>query len=144
MNPMRWCRRRRRIDSGGGSELATESEAFLVGRYAELVETRGDRVPVWAWTNLLAHGRAGDLRKASSPGWSGPADSRKWRAARGYLSLEVLEAAESLGSLGEVQETVLVPLELSLAGRAEVEHWSCSRWVKAVRTALGQLRHARS
>jgi hypothetical protein len=142
MNPMRWCKRR--IDTGEGSELAAESEAFLLGRYAELVEAQGNRVPVWAWTNLLAHGRAGDLRRASSGGRASPPGSRRWRAARGYLSLEVLEAAESLGSLGEVQETVLVPLELSLAGRSEVEHWSCSRWVKAVRTALGQLRHARS
>lgn len=142
MNPMRWCKRR--VDAGDGTELAAESEAFLFGRFAEFVETQGNRVPVWAWTNLLAHGLPGDLRKASAGGWAGSPGSRKWRAARGYLALEVLEAAERQGSLDEVQETVLIPLELSLAGRSEVEHWSCSRWVQAVRTALGQQRHARS
>ena len=141
-NPMRWCRRR--ADAGDAAELAAESEAFLQGRYAELVETEGGRVPVWAWTNLLAHGRPTDLRRASGAGWLGPAASKRWRAARGYLALEVLEAAERQGSLGEIQEAVLVPLELSLAGRAEVDRWSCSRWVRAVRSALAEQRHARS
>lgn len=139
---MRWCRRR--VDAAGAGGLATESEAFLQGRFAELVEAQGEPVPVWAWTNLLAHGRAVDLRQASDVGRLGRAPSRRWRAAQGYLAVEVLEAAERLGSLAEVQASVLVPLELSLASRAEVAHWGCNRWVRAVRSALGEQRHARS
>lgn len=132
------------MDAGDAADLATESEAFLQGHYAELVEAQGEQVPVWAWTNLLAHGRAVDLRRASNAGWLGRSSSKTWRAAQGYLAVEVLEAAERLGSLTEIQETVLVPLELSLASRVEVAHWGCSRWVRAVRSALGEQRHARS
>lgn len=139
---MRW--RKRRAGTAHAGELAADCEAYLQGRLAEHVDARGERVPVWAWTNLLAHGRPSDLRRASAGHRVGPPGTRKWRAARGYLAVEVLEAAERQGSLSDLQASVLVPLELSLAGRSEVVHWNCSRWVHAVRSALAQQRHARS
>lgn len=142
MNPMRW--RRRRHEAADAEELAAECEAFLAGRYAERVEDLPAPVPVWAWTNLLAHGSAEDLRAATVTPRRAAAGVRSWHSARAYLAVEVIEAAERYGSLSELQESVLVPLELSLAGRAHVDHWSCNRWVRTVRAALAGHRHARS
>jgi hypothetical protein len=54
----KWGHGGRRISA----QLVDETEAFLGGRFVERAEARGDFVPVWAWTNLLAHGSDKDLR----------------------------------------------------------------------------------
>ena len=84
-----------RWESRAAAELVRDGEAFLVGSLAERIQSRAGTVPVWAWTNLLAHGTAEGLRSESAragPGWGAPA--RPWRQARSYLATEVLHCAE--------------------------------------------------
>ena len=98
-----WWYRRRRSER----ELVSECEAFLAGDYAERLRRRSQPVPAWAWTNLLAHGTEEELRAEQAR----PPDShhRRWRAARAYLSAEVLTAVERGRSLHELQFEVLQP-----------------------------------
>ncbi|MGA3222020.1 MAG: hypothetical protein ABSE77_23630 [Acidimicrobiales bacterium] len=129
----RWSRRRSRAEA----ELVKDAEAFFAGGLAERIESRIGTVPVWAWTNLLAHGTEDELGSESSrasPPWGDPA--REWRQARSYLATDVLHRAEVNGSLAEVQRVVLVPLELKLASTPEVAGWSPGRWVMTVEAAL--------
>lgn len=116
------------------AELVADCEAFLSGRYAEAVVARGLPVPVWAWTNLLAHGAEADLRAVSaslgSPG-AGP-----WEAARARLAGELLAASGPDSPLGELQRAVLAPLQLSLASRVGAERWDRRTWIDTVRAAL--------
>ena len=124
-----------------GRELVGDCEAFLAGHLAESQEA-GDRgVPVWAWTNLLAHGTEEELRieRALTHGWS-RAWADEWRDARSYLAAELIDLTDDAGSLAEVQRSVLVPLELELASRGEVDGWEPHRWVGAVEAALTRYR----
>jgi hypothetical protein len=109
----------------------------LLGRLVERIESRGDSVPVWAWTNLLAHGTDGDLGAESGTEWPGwDAAEKEWRQVRSYLATEVLHSAKLHGPLAEVQRVVLVPLELELASNAEVAEWKPGQWAITVETAL--------
>lgn len=124
--------------------LVGESEAFLIGQLAEQIDRNGERVPVWAWTNLLAHGSAADLEterqvpyiRVNTPG-------ERWRAARSYLAEEVSDLAEGDEPLVEIQRKVLVPLELELASRNEVDWWGTGQWVNAVRERLAEHQRVR-
>lgn len=125
-----WRRERRAL----AGELVSECEAFLRGRYAETLVARDADVPVWAWTNLLAHGSETDLRVAAS---NAPLGARTTFAdARAQLAAHLLDAAGPDCTLEELQTAVLAPLELNLARRPAVEHWDRGRWSTAVRTAL--------
>jgi hypothetical protein len=126
-----WARRPER-------DLVADTHAFLSGHLVERAQLTGAEVPVWAWTNLLAHGAEPDLRCEISCGPGGPAPPSKWHKARSYLAGEVLRHAQTWGSLAEVQRAVLVPLELELASRPEVEKWKPARWVVAVQEALAR------
>ena len=64
-----------------GRSLVAECEAFLAGRYAEHLTHLGRRIPVWAWTNLIAHGNEQDLRHALRPRRS-VCNSRRRSASR--------------------------------------------------------------
>ena len=132
--PRRWRR--------AAGEVTSDAEAFLLGRLAERSEMLTGCVPVWAWTNLLAHGSEKDLRAESAATWQQGTASLKWREARSYLAGEVLRWAEVYGSLGEAQEALLVPLELRLASSTEVRRWWPGRWVMAVEGALARKRPA--
>ena len=113
-----WLRRRR------GIELVGECEAFLAGRLAERIEERAERVPVWAWTNLLAHGSEQDLcseRRRARQQCS--VISHQWCEGRSFLVAELLDLADEFGPLAEIQRTVLVPLELELASCTDVAGW---------------------
>ena len=130
--------------SASGAELLAECEAFLAGNLAEVVLQRDGYVPVWMWTNLLAHGREAELRREYEADLRGAGTVEDgWRAARSYLAGQVLELAAEVGSLGEVQRAVLVPLELRLAGQATVEWWDEGQWVSTVAGALDAQRRAR-
>lgn len=119
--------------------LAAASEDFLAGRLVEHDEFNGQPVPVWAWTNLLAHGSEQDLRAISdAPQLRRSRTEKQWQKARSYLANEVLLSAESNGTLSRVQKSVLVPLELDLASRSDVSRWSPALWVKAVERALAE------
>lgn len=127
-----WRREQRSL----GAELVADCEAFLLGRYADRLESLSIAVPVWAWTNLLAHADEHTLRAARLAADTGDRAADEWHAARGYLAAAVLDAAGSTGALAEVQWSALVPLEMDLARRPEVGGWSCRQWVDAVRAAL--------
>lgn len=119
-------------------ELVEESEAFLVGRYVEHLESRAAAVPVWAWTNALAHGTADDLRRVADGARADQTAAHDWRAARAYVAAELLEATARGTSLAETQRQLLVPLELRLAGRSDVERWTPQRWVVTVRSSIAR------
>jgi hypothetical protein len=121
-------------------------EAFLAGHLAEYLALRGQHVPVWAWTNLLAHGSETDLQAERSAYGRQPSredhDGRTdgWRAARSFLADDVLELTVTCCPLGELQRSVLVPLELDLAERDEVAWWRPHEWVVAVEDVLADHR----
>lgn len=117
------------------AELVADCEDYLAGHYAERLATRSLVVPVWAWTNLLAHGAEDDLRREVEE-FAEPRPSRGWRSARAYLVTELLEALGRGSVLEELQQQAIVPLELELAARPEVASWDRVRWVLAVRSAL--------
>ncbi|HWF15779.1 MAG TPA: hypothetical protein VG244_06320 [Acidimicrobiales bacterium] len=127
--------RKRRRDLAG-DVLAMESEAYLNGTLAEFWEEQGTDVPVWTWTNLLAHGTGGQIddcvHRPAKPRRTG----RSWRIARCYLAYEVLDLTSEDMTLEELQSTVLIPLELELAAHPEVGHWTPRRWVDAVDAAI--------
>jgi hypothetical protein len=60
----------------------------------------------------------------------------EWRLARSHLAARVLELAETDAPLEDVQRSVLVPLELELASRAEVAWWGPGQLVASVEAAL--------
>jgi hypothetical protein len=124
--------------------LIAECEAFVTGQLAELCEQRDGSVPVWAWTNLLAHGSEEQLRRAHGTDYRRPtAPGDHWRAARSYVAGEVLALAVPFGSLQQAQRQVLVPIELELAGSVEVNCWSPKQWVAAVLAGVSERSRAR-
>jgi hypothetical protein len=129
---------RRRAD-----ELVSDCEAFLVGRLAEQLEARAADVPVWVWTNFLAHGTEQDLctERSAQRGRAGTS-ADAWHEARSYLATQVLDLAAIYGPLAEVQQTVLVPLEAELASRADVAGWGSRQLVGSVEAALVRRRRA--
>ncbi len=127
---------RKRKHQAGSSSLVSECEAFLNGTLAEYWEERGIAVPVWAWTNLLAHGAEpliGECvtRQTPSRRWV-----RSWRVARSYLANEVIDLVDSQCTLADMQSGVLVPLELEMAARSDVSRWTPRQWVDAVDHAI--------
>lgn len=126
---------KRRRDLAGGI-LTMECEAFLNGTLAEFLEERGTSVPVWTWTNLLAHGSESQiydsLHRPSKPRRTG----RSWRIARSYLAYQVLDVAREDLTLEDLQSTILLPLELELAAHPEVNRWTPRRWVDTVDDAI--------
>ena len=129
----------RDLDSEG-RELTRECQAFLDGRFVEYVVDRDDDVPVWAWTNMLAHGTHEDLL---APAVHLPVEwedyLRPWLEARAYLAGEVLVAADRSGPLTRVQRTALVPLELRLARDPQAWNVRASDWVTMVLNTLAPL-----
>jgi hypothetical protein len=122
-------------------DLGAECEAYLTGRYVEALEEHSEAVPAWAWTNLLAHGTEEDLLAEAIADRTGTVASRRWRAARAYLAVELIEATDRGASLSGLQKDVLVPLELMLASRAEAGRWDHRHWVDVVLKELAQHRH---
>ncbi|HXW82146.1 MAG TPA: hypothetical protein VEJ84_21795 [Acidimicrobiales bacterium] len=121
------------------AQLVTECEAFLEGRLVESLKIRAESVPVWAWTNLLAHGSAPAIRAEGARTyrrWDGP--DGDWQLARSFLATEVLYCAQLHGSLSDLQAAVLVPLELKLASSKDVATWGPGDWAATVERALPQ------
>ena len=124
-------------------ELVAECTAFLGGRYAPYLAERCRPAPVWAWTNVLAHATEAELHDlVRAPGRFARASGR-WALACAYLAGEVLDLADRHGSLRELQAAVLIPLELDLATRTQINTWSPRPWVTAVTTVLHDYRRAR-
>jgi len=118
-------------------EIVGDAEAFLLGHIAERFEEQGLVVPTWAWTNLLAHGEASELRDERA-GERQPARTlnRDWRRARAYLAAEVLSLVGAHVPLHVLQERVLHPVELALATARTSLPWGPSQWAMHVSSAL--------
>ncbi len=127
--------RKRQRDLPGGV-LASECAAFLDGTLAEYWEEQGTSVPVWSWTNLLAHGSESQITESVHQPAKPRRTGRSWRIARAYLAYEVLDLTSDGITLEELQSTVLIPLELELAAHPEVGRWTPRRWVEAVDAAI--------
>ncbi|HWD54503.1 MAG TPA: hypothetical protein VG346_05240 [Acidimicrobiales bacterium] len=127
-------RKRQRDRDGAG--LARECEAYLSGTLAEYWEAQGTAVPVWTWTNLLAHGSDGQIADCVHRPAKPPRTGRSWQIARSYLAYEVLDLTSEDISLEELQSTVLIPLELELAAHPGVGRWTPRRWVDAVDASI--------
>ena len=67
---------------GGSSIVSQECEAFLDGTLAEFWDDRGIVVPVWAWTNLLAHGNEALITETVARPYRTRRVTRSWRIAR--------------------------------------------------------------
>ena len=111
-------------------ELIDDCEAVLDGRYAEHLIHQALPVPVWAWTNLVAHGTERALRRAIVAGHAAGGQS-VWIAARALVAAEALRAAPTYGDLRGLQSSILVPHELRLAAQPAVELWTPSEWVSS-------------
>ncbi len=116
--------------------LPQECEAFLHGTLAEYWDDRGVAVPVWAWTNLLAHGSAPLITEIASRPYRNRRLARSWRIARSYLATEIFELVDPVYTLEDMQAAVLLPIELEMAAIPEVSHWSPRQWVDAVAYAI--------
>ena len=127
--------RRRRRDIAESAVVA-ECAAFLTGKLAEQLETQRHPVPVWAWTNLLAHGDEALILETISRPFPHSLLTRNWWMARACLADMVLDMARWSRSLLELQESVLIPLELNLASRPETSLWRPRQWEEAVTIAL--------
>jgi hypothetical protein len=116
--------------------IALECEAFLAGTLAEYWDDKGMEVPVWTYMNLLAHGDARRIGECVlRPDWP-RRSSRSWRVARSYLAFEVLDLTDLEFTLADLQASVLIPLELEMAARADVAGWTPRQWVDLVEEAL--------
>jgi len=125
-------------------DVVAGCEALLSGTYVEFLEHRAHVVPVWAWTNLLAHGSDDALRDAQSSRHARGRRNDLWRAARAYLAGEVLGSVSMSNPLSRVQADVLVPLELSLAADVAVVSWRPRHWVTAVLVVMEPRRQSRT
>jgi hypothetical protein len=129
-------KKRGRAGERDTSVVVMECAAFLDGTLAEYWDERGMVVPVWAWTNLLAHGSRKRIGKSVIPRMRPRRAGRSWRIARSFLAYEVLAVVERGVTLDHLQSSVLIPLELEMAVHPEVAYWSPRRWVDAVDYAI--------
>lgn len=115
-----------------GGVLGLECEAYLNGTLAEFWEEQGTAVPVWTWTNLLAHGSESQIHDSLYRSAKLRRTGRSWRIARSYLAYQVLDLASEEFTIEQFQSTLLLPLEFELAARPDVERWTPRRWVDTV------------
>jgi hypothetical protein len=120
----------------GESLLVRECEAFLKGTLAEHLDELGIVVPVWAWTNLLAHGGPEQVTDCVCSQNHPRRSDRDWSVARALLAFEIFDLMEAGYPLEELQQDVLIPLELELASRPEVSRWTPRQWLDTVDEAI--------
>lgn len=143
---------RRKLPRGNPAVEATspgigaECEAFVTGRYVEHLAAHQIPVPAWTWLNLLAHGTMEDLRlddsRLTARDHRSPNDAELWRAARSYLSGEILELVESSNtSLRRIQAATIRPTESRACQAQQHAPWTADRMVTEVLSGLSQQRH---
>ncbi len=93
-------------------------------------------VPVWAWTNLLAHGSEELIGESVARPYRPRRAGRSWRIARSHLAHQMLDVTDARCTLSDLQTTVLIPLELEMAARPEVSRWRPRQWVDTVDMAI--------
>jgi hypothetical protein len=120
----------------GQSVLVRECEAFLDGSLAEYLDEQGLVVPVWAWTNLLAHGGPEQITECvCAPTYPVHSD-RDWCVARSLLAFEIFDLMEAGYALEELQQDVLIPLELELAAHPQASRWTPRQWLDTLDEAI--------
>lgn len=119
-------------------QFSEECAAFLGGRLVEALEARKAPVPMWAWSNVLAHGSMEQLRLASLEERHRRGDEYwEWRKSRSQLAGLMLTSARSFGPLLALQqECALIPLELMLAAHPEPGSCTPTGWVAQVEGVL--------
>jgi hypothetical protein len=120
----------------GSSVVVMECGAFLTGTLAEYWEELGTGVPVWVWTNLLAHGSEAQIGESVIHSFRPRRTGRSWRIARSFLAYEVLETIRGGVALEDLQASVLRPLELEMASHPQVSQWGPQQWVDTVDHAI--------
>jgi hypothetical protein len=126
----------REREAMGSSLVCQECEAFLDGTLAEFWDDRGIVVPVWAWTNLLAHGNESLITETVARPYRNRRITRSWRIARSYLAYELFDLIDPEFTLDDMQAAVLIPIELQMSSSAEVSRWSPRQWVEVVDDAI--------
>ena len=130
-NPMK---KQERLE--GDTDLVRECEAFLEGTLAEYLDEQGLVVPVWAWTNLLAHGRAEQITDCVCAPTEPLHSDRDWSVARSLLAFEIFDLLEAGYPLEELQQDVLIPLELELAAHPQASRWGPRQWLDTLDEAI--------
>lgn len=121
-------------------EVASECQAFLLGRSADVL--CGKRLPVgaWAWVNRVAHAGPEELRALATRRYRCRLRHKAWHRATSELAHELLTLAEGRPQeLRRLQVEALLPLELELA---RTDYWA-SKAPRAV-AALGMAELLRS
>jgi hypothetical protein len=124
----------RRYRRRGQRDVVRECEAFVTGRYYEVLLERHQLIPAWALVNPLAHSDRCEVERIAS--LSIP--RHKALAALPYMAREVLlHTPPDNASLEHIQDSTLIPLELELLG----ETASCDprKLAKRVRDDLNAL-----
>lgn len=101
------ARRRRRGRRSSQPGIAEECEAFLAGRYHELLLREHLEIPGWAWVNPLAHADCAELERLANQ-----VPRRHHPLALSYLADEVLlRARHDARTLEQIQRETLMHLE---------------------------------
>ncbi|MHB1445325.1 MAG: hypothetical protein ACYCZV_06685 [Acidimicrobiales bacterium] len=120
------------------TDLAGESEAYLVGQLAAWLDHHGRRVPEWAWVNALSRSGLDDLVAVDRLTWRSRR-SRTW--AKTFLQpLAADLALNCRGSdqtLAQLQRRFLWPLEARMAAGRGPFGTDPGQLAAIVRTALG-------
>ena len=93
-------------------------------------------MPVWAWTNLLAHGSADLIVESITCPARSSRVVRSWRTARSSMGNLLLEIADGPRRLRTLQSEILIPLELEMATLPAVREWTPRQWAAAVDWAI--------
>ena len=101
-----------------GRCLIVETRAFLTATAADEFARRGVDVPPWAWLNRIAHAEPETvLHTALGP------TSEGCGGLIAFLAREVVVTARGdPAGIADIQRRVLVPLELELLSKANVEY----------------------
>ncbi|MGH9258762.1 MAG: hypothetical protein ACRD08_02520 [Acidimicrobiales bacterium] len=120
--------------------LTGETEAFLEGRIVEHLVAAGRVVPTWAVLNKLAHASPTELADLAEtdgiPGTTTLPREPAYRAAQRSLACRLLACGAVPEEITRIQQTVLVPLELRLIERSEVETVTLRQAVRGACDAL--------
>jgi hypothetical protein len=120
--------------------LTGETEAFLEGRIVEQLVAAGRVVPTWAVLNKLAHAtptELADLAEADGGPWNTPVPREPaYRGAQRLLARRLLARGAAPDEITRIQQVVLVPLELALIERSEVETVTLRQVVRGACDAL--------
>jgi len=127
---------KKRERAASEAAVAAGCEAFLTGTLAEYWERQGSTVPVWAWTNLLAHGSADLIVESITCPARSSRVVRSWRTARSSMGNLLLEIADGPRRLRTLQSEILIPLELEMATLPAVREWTPRQWAAAVDWAI--------